>query len=93
MRTSRSHNRVNPYYEKDLKRIKQQEEERKDMFNKNLNEKQINLFEEEEKLANEFSRRILNNFEGLLTLFDNFIFDVVLFIIFGVRHGEQAMCS
>jgi hypothetical protein len=66
---------ANPYYAENLKEVEQLEETRKQNFNKILNENQYKLFEQEEKSAEEFSKKILNNFESLVVLFDNFIFE------------------
>jgi hypothetical protein len=40
-----------------------------------LNQTQLSLIDIEEKIGEEFLRRINNNFEALLILFDNFIFE------------------
>lgn len=40
-----------------------------------INQNQINLLENEEKMADNFYKRMINNFEALTTILDNFIFE------------------
>ncbi len=55
--------------------IEGKEEERRKVYLTALNNKQIQLIENEEKCATELFIRIVNNFEAMLILFDNFIFE------------------
>ena len=49
--------------------------ERHKMISGQIDKKQYELIENEEKFASEFSKRIINNFEIIIALFDNFIFE------------------
>jgi hypothetical protein len=66
---------ANPYYSTTLAGIEQKELERQKTFSVVIDKKQFELIENEEKYANLFNKRIINNFETLIMLFDNFIFE------------------
>jgi hypothetical protein len=66
---------ANPYYKNELVAKEQAEKERYRIYLEKLNQTQLNLIESEEKLADEFLKRLNNNFEAIILLFDNFIFE------------------
>jgi hypothetical protein len=73
---------ANPYYGSTLNQIQNEEIDRSQKISADINTKQLALIENEEKNAIEFCKKIINNFEVLVTLFDNFIFEED-FIILG----------
>jgi hypothetical protein len=66
---------ANPYYMEELKNIELFETQRRSKITENIIQTQFTLFEREEKRAEEFMKRVLNNFEILTQLFDNFVFE------------------
>jgi len=66
---------ANPYYYENLVRIELSEESRSKQFLEEINQNQLYLLENEEKMADIYIKRITNNFEALTTIFDNFIFE------------------
>ena len=66
---------ANPYYYENLVRIETSEEFRSKQFLEEINQNQINILENEEKMADTFYKRMTNNFEALTTILDNFIFE------------------
>ena len=66
---------ANPHFSKELENLEEKDNERNDLYIKNINETQFNLIQNEEETSKDYTIRILNNFASLMTLFDNFIFD------------------
>ncbi len=66
---------ANPYYTTTLQGIELKELERQKTFSVVVDKKQFELVESEEKFSQLFNKRIINNFETLILLFDNFIFE------------------
>jgi hypothetical protein len=66
---------ANPYYKNELIAKEHAEKERYKHFIEKLNHTQLSLIDNEEKLADEFLKKVNNNFEALVLLFDNFIFE------------------
>ncbi len=66
---------ANPYYHENLIRIETREELRSKQFLEEINQNQINILENEEKMSEIFYKRMANNFEALTTILDNFIFE------------------
>ena len=66
---------ANPYYQEKFSKIQSDQVERSKIIVDKINTTQFALIEVEKKFAQDFTIRILNNFEVLLTLFNNFIFE------------------
>ncbi len=66
---------ANPYYYENLIKIETSEELRSKQFLEEINQNQINILENEEKMADFFYKRMTNNFEAMTTILDNFIFE------------------
>ena len=66
---------ANPHYLNKLEEFEKIERERHDSLIDKINKTQFNLIENEEKNADEFFKRLNNNFEAFIILFDNFIFE------------------
>ena len=66
---------ANPFFSKDLEDFESKDNERNSIYIKAINETQFNLITTEEDFSQKFIIRILNNFECLMILFDNFIFE------------------
>jgi hypothetical protein len=66
---------ANPYYKKMLDEIDSKENERRQNNLTEINNCQFVLLENEEKNSTRFLSFLLNNFEALLCIFDNFIFE------------------
>jgi hypothetical protein len=66
---------ANPYYKENLLQKENAEKARQKLFLDKLNQMQLSVIDCEEKLAEEFVKRVNNNFEALMLLFDNFIFE------------------
>lgn len=66
---------VNPLYVKELNEIIETQKSRHDKFLDSTYQTQIKLLFELERQADGFVRRFANNFEALLLVFDNFIYE------------------
>lgn len=66
---------ANPYYFENLVKIENNEVVRSIDFLEEINKNQIEILDNEEKMADLFYKRMTNNFEALTTIFDNFIFE------------------
>jgi len=66
---------ANPYYKQTLDEIDSKEFNRRKNNLTEINKCQFNLLENEEKNSSQYLSYLLTNFEALLSLFDNFIFD------------------
>ncbi len=80
---------ANPYYESTLNQIKNEELDRSKRISSEINLKQLALIESEEKNAIDFCKKIINNFEVLVTLFDNFIFEEDFIILGDEEYFKQ----
>jgi len=66
---------ANPYYFNILNEKSEKENERSRNFSAEIDCKQFDLIQNEEKYSDEYCTRIINNFESIICLFDNFIFE------------------
>ena len=66
---------ANPYFEDKLKEISSEDDTRSQSMIESINKTQFAIIENDEQSSKEFTTRLLNNFECLMMLFDNFIFE------------------
>ena len=66
---------ANPSYKNTLDEIDMKENERRKNYLGEINKSQFILLENEEKIAIQLMYSLLNNFEAMSSLFDNFIFE------------------
>lgn len=66
---------ANPYFVDKLKEISDEEDKRSSGLIESINKTQFSLIENEEETSRKYTTRLLNNFECLMILFDNFMFE------------------